>query len=590
MDSSYLYRSAYATPDYRDISINKLNQSSFNTSFNRSDASMRKRNAYSNTQIYPTVPLTQLPPSASSQNINSWFFSQLSNKQWDATKVIAICSFIAIVITSLIIRFTLWAPIQSISGEFKMILSFTFWIMALLGAALFSFATSFFSVQHIFSPSNESVASADRQESKAAFIIYSGLFLGLIVGFPFITFSNASWNASINTMVLAWISALVAAAKVATENDFRLYFTKDTTIPTWFNVFRAAIANPQKSIQYNAQRTLHVLRYSYGIVIALCLIFPVLRNNFFYLFDPVTAVHISVIILMFLCLSDVVCFAINHLTMNPIEFPLPTPFYFSNIREEVVNLINGMASSSNFVKLFAFRDFCDKAKSPSKTSFFTLSQPGNHPKLWNAVFTNCLEVINNVCQKLTKETESILSKNATNLHYAQFLNGDRSTIKAALLRPPTLKPKMHQTKESIGFINLAPITNKLKPIYDKLQKHFISPKPIIPTVECDIAIFALEGLGSLVECSLTHDKYGIVQKSLSMILSSFVDLASSCDQIIRAKAMRRSSATYADTRIFRIRDIVVNVINDIYTAFERHIDDLHLPADKLVLLKEFTAT
>lgn len=129
----------------------------------------------------------------------------------------------------------------------------------------------------------------------------------------------------------------------------------------------------------------------------------------------------------------------------------------------------------------------------------------------------------------------------------------------------------------------------MKPLYAALQKHFISAKPIIPTVECDIVVFAVEGLGALAECSLTQDRYGIVQKCLSLIISSFVELASSCDQIIRAKAMRRSSISYADARIFKIRDIVVTVINDIYTAFERHIDDLNLPEDKLVLLKEFTA-
>lgn len=136
---------------------------------------------------------------------------------------------------------------------------------------------------------------------------------------------------------------------------------------------------------------------------------------------------------------------------------------------------------------------------------------------------------------------------------------------------------------------MTPIKNTLKPYYDAFYNHFVLPKPIIPTFETDIVVFAIEGLGSLVECSLMQDKYGIVQKSLSIVLSSFIDLASACDQLIRAKSMRRNSASYAEARIFKIRNITVAVINDIYTAFERHIKDLNLPADKLVLLKEFTA-
>lgn len=147
-------------------------------------------------------------------------------------------------------------------------------------------------------------------------------------------------------------------------------------------------------------------------------------------------------VITFFILSDIVSFAINHFTMASIEFPLPTPYFFSDGNRNAVNLTNGMASSDVFLKLFAFRSFADKAKSPSKVAFFTLSQPGNHPKLWTAVLTHCLEAINNITQKLTKETEAALAKNAANLQYAQYLNGDRSTVKATLLKPPALKSKM----------------------------------------------------------------------------------------------------------------------------------------------------
>jgi hypothetical protein len=592
MDSSFgnPYHSAYGSPEYRDISINQLNQSSFNTSFNRS-SDARKRNGYTNTPTYPTTSGPSMSTAAatrpSSENIVSWFFAQILNKQWHANKIIGLFSFLAIIAMALILRFTLWAPFESITGELKMLLSLRFWFLACLATGLFSSAISYFSVQYIFSPSNESVASADRFESKIAFCIFAGLFMGLLLAFPFVINSTTSWNASFTTIAFAWVAALVTAAKIATENDFRLHFTNNAATTGLKGLFHIVVANAQHNIQDNAQRTLRVFQYSYGIVISLCLIFPMIRDHFFHLFDPIMVAHVGVMVFTFFILSDLVCFAVNHVTMVPIEFPLPSPYFFSNIHGNVINLINGMGSSNIFVKLFAFRDFSDKAKSPSKTSFFTLSQPGNHPKLWSAVLTQCLDAVNNVTQKLTKEIETTLTKNASALQYSQFLNGDRST--ATLLKPPTLKPKMKPTKEPFEFITFAPIKNKLKPLYDSLQKHFISAKPIIPTVECDIVVFALEGLGSIVECSLTQDRYGIVQKSLSMILSSFVELASCCDQIIRAKAMRRTSASYADTRIFKIRDIVVNVINDIYTAFERHIDDLNLPADKLVLLNEFTS-
>jgi hypothetical protein len=82
MDSSFgnHYHSAYGSPEYRDISINQLNQSSFNTSFNRS-SDARKRNGYTNTPTYPTTSGPSMSTAAatrpSSENIVSWFFAQV---------------------------------------------------------------------------------------------------------------------------------------------------------------------------------------------------------------------------------------------------------------------------------------------------------------------------------------------------------------------------------------------------------------------------------------------------------------------------------------------------------------------------------
>lgn len=189
-----------------------------------------------------------------------------------------------------------------------------------------------------------------------------------------------------------------------------------------------------------------VFRYSVPITFLLCLVFPLLRSNLWRLFDPILIAHVAAFTFVLFLLADLVCFAINRVTMAPLEFPLPTPYFFNNTHHEVVNIVNGMASSNSFIRLFAFNDFWAKSKSPSKSAFFTLSQPGNHPKLWNAILTNCLNVVNECAQKLLKETETILTKNAANLQYAQFLSGDRSTVKATLLKPPTLKPKMPQSE------------------------------------------------------------------------------------------------------------------------------------------------
>ena len=104
--------------------------------------------------------------------------------------------------------------------------------------------------------------------------------------------------------------------------------------------------------------------------------------------------------------ADIFCLIVNHVTMIPLVFPLPAPYFFNKPYRDIVNILNGMDSPNINIKLFAFYDFSMKSQSTSE-SFFSLSSPGNQPHLWKATLAKCLRVINNVRLIILEEAEDL---------------------------------------------------------------------------------------------------------------------------------------------------------------------------------------
>lgn len=137
------------------------------------------------------------------------------------------------------------------------------------------------------------------------------------------------------------------------------------------------------------------------------------------------------------------------------------------------------------------------------------------------------------------------------------------------------------------MINLEPLKVLIKPYLEKISGVFFSPKHFVSTADTELAMNAVVGLTNLIESSYELDKYGITHKSLPTILSSFIQLASSCDQLIRAKFMRLASASNIELRVFETKQAVVGSLTRIYTAFEHHLNDLNLTSEQLAMLKEY---
>uniref|UniRef100_A0A7E4WCQ4 Nucleoporin NDC1 n=1 Tax=Panagrellus redivivus TaxID=6233 RepID=A0A7E4WCQ4_PANRE len=552
------------------------------SSFNQSGP-LRQRPTFNGSVAAKPVPT----PPGSGQKLKSWFYDIVNKRQLNVLKVNYIFTVIAFFGLALISRLVIWAPLESVAGVFGLLVSPQFWVSLFIVSGLFASAINYFTTNYVFCASNESFTSADRPELPAAFLIFLLGSSFMLCSISFLTGIVTSWMQSSTAFVFAFLSIFVAAAKISAENDFRLYYLGDAVPSTSLKtLLRFAYKTVQKDAFEYLVRTAVTLRYSCGATFILSILSSSLRSYIFVLFDPILIAQIAAIVGAIFVLSDLLCLITNIVTMDKVEFVLPTPYFFSDARPDVVNLVNALNSDDLLLRLFAFHDFYTKARSENRAVFFTLSQPGNHPRLWDSVFFSCQKAIQHVSDTFMKETENVLIKNSAGLRHVPFLNNDRSTVKSSLLVPPTLKPKTAiQTRKPL--FDFAPLTSKIRPFVEATKNHFIAPKPFAPSVDTDIAAFAVEGLGSLVEASYTQDRFGIVQKRLPQIVETLLDLGVACDQLIRAKAMRQQTTVYAEQRVFMIRASAIAALTDIYTAFQSHIYDLSLTPNQLTQLNEY---
>jgi len=556
--------------------------------FNRSIGGVKPRMADSTiygtsqgTTIQTTAPIRQ------NENITSWFYGILATRQYVANRALFILTTYIFLALALVARLDLWKPFDSFVGEFALLLNWKFWCTILLGAALFGFAYGYYCLTYLFNPSNETNSSVDKPGFWRTLGSFFGIYLFGILCTPIVISYPPSWVTNMTTFFFILMVVTVISIKIALENTFRYDFSNRVrTGAGWIHVFRFCFNGCLNNIGQTLFRTAVTLQYSFGISFLFSLLLGFLRANIIYLFDPVLLIHSAIFAFSFYTLADLICLSANTIVADGIEFPMPTPFFFSEAKETIVNLVNGMNSKDLLIRQFAFYDFSLKSQGQNKALFFTLSQPGNHPRLWDAIVKQCTFVIDNVSNSYTRETQLALSKNwAHGARVPYELSGGK--LKSTLLVPPTLKPRQATAKQNPSLVNIEPLKMIVKPYFEKVLGLFFAPRHIVPTADTELAVNAIAGLANLIEASYTLDRYGIAQRTLPSIISCFIQLASSCDQLIRARFMRRQNANPIEIRVFNTKEAVVSALTDIFTAFESHIGDLKLSDDQLAILKEY---
>ncbi|CAB4058059.1 HCFC [Lepeophtheirus salmonis] len=245
---------------------------------------------------------------------------------------------------------------------------------------------------------------------------------------------------------------------------------------------------------------------------------------------------------------------IQHLILNSY---LTEPTSFS-----LHHLLPAMEPKHNIPLLrhLACQDFALSANtSPSRrTTFFTLSQPGGHPYNWNSIRTQCEVAINDFTESLLKITNP-KKESPPQIQSPQPISDLRMR---RLVNPPVPKstPALEK-KDKITSLTAIPDAVRVRSVFAQ---------------HSETLMWIIEGLSSLIAHSVKEDRYGVVQKDLSNVLSLFFNL----QQVIeRHKGMavnaRKNKSETKDSHIKNsLRNTLKKCLYRITIAYKDNISDI----------------
>ncbi|XP_040578857.1 nucleoporin NDC1 [Lepeophtheirus salmonis] len=263
---------------------------------------------------------------------------------------------------------------------------------------------------------------------------------------------------------------------------------------------------------------------------------------------------------------------IQHLILNSY---LTEPTSFS-----LHHLLPAMEPKHNIPLLrhLACQDFALSANtSPSRrTTFFTLSQPGGHPYNWNSIRTQCEVAINDFTESLLKITNP-KKESPPQIQSPQPISDLRMR---RLVNPPVPKstPALEKKVEKLPVA--VPSRSVSKIVKDKITSLTAIPDAVrvrsVFAQHSETLMWIIEGLSSLIAHSVKEDRYGVVQKDLSNVLSLFFNL----QQVIeRHKGMavnaRKNKSETKDSHIKNsLRNTLKKCLYRITIAYKDNISDI----------------
>ncbi|OBS76683.1 hypothetical protein A6R68_16865 [Neotoma lepida] len=232
-------------------------------------------------------------------------------------------------------------------------------------------------------------------------------------------------------------------------------------------------------------------------------------------------------------------------------FPIQPPF-----AEESDECLPKVLNSNPplIIKYLALQDLMLLSQySPSRRQeVFSLSQPGGHPHNWTAISRECLNLLNDMTQKLVLYQEAAATNGRMSSSYSmepkKLSSPEETTFQTPKSSqmpsmPPLVKTSLFSPKlptpdvsNPLGTPFGSSVVNRMAGIFD--IKNFLSkrvlimyffskhPEASIQAVFSDaqMHIWALEGLSHLVAASFTEDRFGVVQTTLPAILNTLLTL------------------------------------------------------------------
>ncbi|TRY70595.1 hypothetical protein TCAL_07327 [Tigriopus californicus] len=281
----------------------------------------------------------------------------------------------------------------------------------------------------------------------------------------------------------------------------------------------------------------------------------------------------------------------NISLMKPVMFPVDP--------NQAPSLVTAMKSKNpSLMKYLAYMDFKNLStfKSARRQQLFELSQPGGHPRKWTQVSQACVSEIEEFMGTLQNAAQ-VVSSSATNAQTKESVAPISSNLR---YRFHGGGADNKESKANGVGVSSDKSLKKITNLWDKLVQRFSKNKLFTANPElslrnafaqCQIVIWAIEGLSQMIAASVLEDDFGVVQRNLSEILTLLLNLQQTVERYkgLSVSCKQAPANKIRDIQLKQeLRSAVKTSIYRITNAFGSHVSAISVPAEFQQKLDNYT--
>ncbi|XP_052774035.1 nucleoporin NDC1-like [Mya arenaria] len=280
--------------------------------------------------------------------------------------------------------------------------------------------------------------------------------------------------------------------------------------------------------------------------------------------------------------------ALLHKIYNTESYEFPISTMFDNFKNKC--LVDAMSCTSlPLLQALGFQDLNHLSKHSlgRRKELFSLSQPGGHPHNWNKILAVCLSVLNELSEgvqevnwkilasapvrKPSAEKHAVTTEGGKTESSEADQNEKKSTVRERIINGIKRRPEMKFFTREGGE------PNKSKNLFATAY----------------LQIWTVEALASLVGASVREDLFGVVQMSLSDIVSNILNLHENVDKHFKltggvGRRSAREGGGASDLSLkYQLQASIKASIYNIVNTFGKHLLEVGLPPETEKRLQHF---
>lgn len=345
---------------------------------------------------------------------------------------------------------------------------------------------------------------------KLAWVEYSNFFSKC-------TMDEKSWCVSHEHLFLLGCGA-VTGFFVAVRYHF--YSDNCVSFPVIYKESTTQMKEQMRPLLFNAvKQALHILKYYYFLYIVSVMV----------IFSSLPISPLSTTLLMAAMSITTLILLTNYTKLKIFSVFLSAPLPSVPL-EQVLSSLSPSSPPLLYHLSLQSLSRLTATSLPTRSTIFSLSQPGGHPHSWNTVSQSCLSSLDNISTALSalmspKPSAPITPTNKPELHQISSPGMRRLA--------PAYGAKMEEVPVPLSITPAKQMLSSITSVLDSLKKQTgvswlfkAQPDASLRAIFCKAqsAIWSVDVLSYLVASSIVEDRFGVVQKELASILTTLLSL------------------------------------------------------------------